>query len=118
MIVNYTVDENNRLQSITKFPVNEAEPTLNLDNDFDINKLRNYLIEDNQLKYDPYLPEIPVQEQINILKQELQNTDYVVIKIAEGAATEEEYADVIKQRQEWRKQINEYEKSLNDEGSK
>ena len=43
---------------------------------------------------------------INRLKQKLADTDYVVIKIAEGAATPEEYADVIAKRQEWREQIN------------
>ena len=43
------------------------------------------------------------------LKACLENTDYVVIKIAEGAATREEYADVIAQRQEWRARINELE---------
>lgn len=41
------------------------------------------------------------------LKQALSDTDYAVIKIAEGAATKEEYADIIAQRQIWRAQINE-----------
>lgn len=43
------------------------------------------------------------------LKQMLSNTDYMVIKIAEGAAAPEEYADVIAQRQAWRAEINELE---------
>lgn len=57
-------------------------------------------------------PEIfddPTEFQIDVLKNKLAATDYVVIKIAEGAATEEEYADVIAQRKEWRAQINELE---------
>lgn len=45
-------------------------------------------------------------KQINKLKQKLSDTDYIVIKIAEGVATTEEYADVIAKRQEWREQIN------------
>lgn len=48
-------------------------------------------------------------ERIAQLKQLLRDTDYTVIKIAEGAATEAEYADVIAQRQAWRSEINEME---------
>ena len=43
---------------------------------------------------------------ISELKQLLAGTDYVAAKIAEGAATREEYADVIARRQEWRDEIN------------
>lgn len=49
---------------------------------------------------------------INILKQNLVDTDYVIIKIAEGVATKEDYADVISQRQVWRTRINELQEQL------
>ena len=45
--------------------------------------------------------------EINELKQKLADTDYAVIKIAEGSATVDEYADLITQRREWRKRSNE-----------
>lgn len=48
-------------------------------------------------------------ERIAQLKQQLSDTDYAVIKIAEGAATPEEYAEVIAQRQAWRAEINRLE---------
>ena len=48
-------------------------------------------------------------ERIAQLKQFLRESDYTVIKIAEGAATPEEYADVIAQRQAWRAEINRLE---------
>lgn len=48
-------------------------------------------------------------ERIAELKQLLSDTDYVVIKIAEGSATKEEYADVIEQRKAWRNEIRELE---------
>lgn len=48
-------------------------------------------------------------ERIARLKQMLSDTDYTVIKIAEGVATPEEYADVISRRQAWRAEINELE---------
>lgn len=46
------------------------------------------------------------------LKQKLSDSDYAIIKIAEGAATPEEYADIIAQRAIWRTRINELEKEL------
>lgn len=59
-------------------------------------------------------PEPPTEEQIkqnriNELKSNLYNSDYAIIKIAEGAADREEYAELIAQRAEWRKKINELE---------
>lgn len=36
----------------------------------------------------------------------LTATDYIAAKIAEGAATKEEYEDEIAQRQQWRDEIN------------
>ena len=41
------------------------------------------------------------------LKQYLADTDYIVIKIAEGVATKEEYAEVLQKRSEARTRINE-----------
>lgn len=49
---------------------------------------------------------------IDILKQNLVDTDYVIIKIAEGVATKEDYADIIAQRQVWRTRINELQAQL------
>lgn len=48
-------------------------------------------------------------ERIAQLKRQLSGTDYTVIKIAEGAAAAEEYADIIAQRQAWRAEINQLE---------
>lgn len=49
------------------------------------------------------------QEKINELKSKLAETDYICIKIAEGAATHAEYAEKIAQRQSWRAEINRLE---------
>ena len=51
-------------------------------------------------------------ERIVKLKRQLSETDYAVIKIAEGSATADEYADVIAQRKQWRKEINVLEHNL------
>lgn len=43
------------------------------------------------------------------LKQKLAETDYISAKIAEGAATREEYAEKLAERAAWRARINELE---------
>lgn len=48
-------------------------------------------------------------ERIEELKQKLRETDYHIIKTVEGAATLSQCAEVIKQRAEWRKEINRLE---------
>ena len=53
-----------------------------------------------------------LRREINDMQSMLSATDYVVIKIAEGVATKEDYADVLKDRAEWRKRINEIEGEL------
>lgn len=60
----------------------------------------------------PVVPEAYVpstEEEILRLKARLAETDYCVIKIAEGVATKEEYADVLTERAELRKKINQLE---------
>lgn len=55
---------------------------------------------------------VPIDIQIEELKKKLDDTDYIACKLAEGVATVEEYSDIIKQRQQWRKEINELEAIL------
>ena len=44
---------------------------------------------------------------IYTLLDRLAETDYIACKIAEGASTAEEYADMLVQRAAWRREINE-----------
>ncbi len=44
--------------------------------------------------------------QIEALKKNLADTDYKAIKYAEGLISEEDYAPIKKQRQQWRNEIN------------
>ena len=48
------------------------------------------------------------EQQTIVLDREgkLTSTDYIAAKIAEGKATQEEYAEKIVQRQQWRDDIN------------
>ena len=51
----------------------------------------------------------PVEYQIEQLKQNLADTDYVAIKYAEGLISDEEYAETKALRQQWREEINRLE---------
>ena len=52
------------------------------------------------------------ESEIRACKQLLQNTDYIALKIAEGASTTEEYTELLAKRAEWRVRINELEELL------
>ena len=49
---------------------------------------------------------------IDECKQNLKRTDYQAIKHSEGLISEEEYKPIKEQREEWRRQINDYEALL------
>ena len=68
-------------------------------------------VEDNSLVWVDYAAEIAD------CKQRLAETDYVVIKIAEGVATCEDYADVISERAALRERINELESLAVEQGA-
>jgi len=55
------------------------------------------------------------EQRIAELKRLLANTDYAVIKIAEGEATKEEYAETLANRKAWREEINDLEAEENPE---
>ena len=59
------------------------------------------------LRYIPYPEEYLIQTKIDSLKQKLADTDYMILKIVEGATTLAECADIIAKRRAWRKEINE-----------
>ena len=55
------------------------------------------------------LKRIAAAQEIAELKAKLAATDYISAKIAEGAATREEYAEELVERAAWRARINELE---------
>ena len=50
----------------------------------------------------------------NVMLQILKQTDYIALKIAEGAATPEEYEEQLALRQSCRTRINEIDEQLED----
>ena len=57
----------------------------------------------------PELECIATAQEIAKLKAKLTATDYIAAKIAEGAATREEYSEKLIERAAWRARINELE---------
>ena len=57
----------------------------------------------------PELECIATAQEISELESKLAATDYIAAKIAEGAATREEYVEELAERAAWRARINELE---------
>lgn len=104
------LDENNRIQDWC------YEKFIGLDVEFfngeyiDENAkdgVEDFIIIDGMAIYAP-----SYEKKIAQLKQNLLDTDYNILKIMEGAATLSEKADIIAQRAEWRREINELEEKI------
>ena len=54
-----------------------------------------------------------IENQINALKSNLTNTDYLAIKYSEGELSEDEFKPVRQKRKEWRDEIAKLEKEKN-----
>ena len=123
MIVNYQTDEDGRLESVTLYPLDAANPTLELPDDFDLKRVRDYVLSGGMLKHDPFVAMPSVAEQIAALKQKLAETDYIAAKTvdlligAESlsalltvlAETRSEYREILDLRGVWRQKIRELE---------
>lgn len=126
MLVNYSIDENNRLQNVTSYPLDTTKPTIEIPEDFDLKNVRDYILNGDTLKLDPFIVIPSVQEQIAELKHKLDDTDYITSKALDAITLADnltsllaalksirtEYADIIKQRQSWREEINNLEKQM------
>lgn len=126
MLVNYSIDENNRLQNVTSYPLDTTKPTIELPEDFDLKNVRDYILNGDTLKLDPFIVIPSVEEQIAVLKRKLDDTDYITSKALDAITLADnltsllaalksirtEYADLIKQRQSWRDEINNLEKQM------
>lgn len=66
------------------------------------------------LRFIPFTEAELATNRIAELKQKLQDTDFHILKIVEGATTPNDCADVIAKRASWRKEINELEIKMNN----
>lgn len=123
MRVNYSIDSDGRLQSVTVYPLDTTNPTLELPDDFDLKHVRDYVLIGGALKHDPFAVVPSVAEQIAALKRKLAETDYITAKAVDAMTAaasltsllaalksiRTEYATVFAQRVEWRAEINKLE---------
>ena len=128
MRANYETDEVGRLESVTLYPLDMDKPSLELPEDFDLKSVRDYVLSGDVLKHDPFVAVPSVTEQIATLKRKLDETDYITAKAVDEMAAADsltallaalksirtEYADVLAQRTEWRKEINDLEEKGDD----
>jgi len=63
-------------------------------------------------KYNARKEQEQILPQIDILKKQLNSTDYQAIKFAEGVLSNEEYSQTKINRANWRKEINNLEERL------
>lgn len=120
MLVNYQTDDSGRLQSVTTYPVDEAQPTLDIPDEFDLSSIRNYIVQSAELIFsEPPAPQLSVQEQIAALKRQLSDTDYIAAKAvdallaADGISSivaalskiRSEYETLLAERQSWRQAL-------------
>lgn len=83
-------------------------------NDFDFSTIGEYIVENGKLKESRSNDSI--QAEIENLKAELANTDWIISKINEYSLQGQDissllskYADIIEKRNDWRSKINELE---------
>lgn len=128
MIVNYQTDESGRLESVTVYPLDATKSKLELPDDFDLKRIRDYVLSGGALKHDPFSAVPSVAEQIAALKRQLADTDYITAKAVDAMAAADsltallaalksiraEYATVFAQRAEWRAEINKLEEQGDD----
>lgn len=55
-----------------------------------------------------------INDRIIFLKRQLEASDYKVLKYIEGKLSQEEYDATLRQRQEWRDEINKLEVQLKE----
>lgn len=60
------------------------------------------------------MKKLEICDKINYFKQLLRDSDYLAIKLMEGELTAEEYAPVKEQRKQWRAEINQLEKQIEE----
>lgn len=111
MKVNVILDDNNIIAGFQSIPLDPDLPVLEIDDPYSIS-IGYDKFSDGKLVKDSGKHDSNAFERILQLKKMLAETDYKAIKFMEGEITEEDYASIKAQRQTWRSEINELEKTL------
>ena len=103
MLYKLILDENNYLTGFVHTETEEDIYELNA-SEMKLDYLNCYKLVDDEIifdeeKYSSLVDTKAKEQEIMRLKKELESTDYIACKIAEGAATKEEYKDELSHRQ-------------------
>jgi len=114
--VNYTLNADNTIASITAYPFDTTAPFIEIDSIDDVVIGVDLVVKGNLVKDYEKQAKInrsnEITAQINDVKHKLSQTDYLAIKYAEGELTPEEFAPMKAQRHAWRLEIAELEEEL------
>ena len=118
--INYTVGEGNIITSWTEIPFRESSPWIEVEDPHNVHvgfdKIEGGVLIPDATGYEAYMAAQAARmaklSRIAELKKLLASTDYQAIKHSEGLITEQDYAPIKTQRQEWRDEINQLEEEL------
>ena len=82
-------------------------PITNMDGTFNYNLVNGKPVERSNYDKAPEDQERANYIEADALQRKLDETDYVVIKIAEGVSTKEEYEEILSMRDQWRRRLGE-----------
>lgn len=116
MKVNYTLNTDNTISSITAYPFNNNAPFIEINSIDDVTIGVDLVVNGKFVKDAERQTKInrssQIITQIEDLKSNLAKTDYLAIKYAEGELSPEEFAPTKSQRHAWRLEIGELEEEL------
>lgn len=120
MKINYQLDENNYIIAFWKTPFDETKPFVEVDNldkvHLRVSQVVDGVFYENKESYEKSVTNCKTRLQLEIqitnLKLELQNTDYKLFKFLEGLISEEDWATIKTQRQQYRDEINRLEAEI------
>jgi hypothetical protein len=107
--LNYIVDKNNILIEYHEIPFDKTKPFIEVPNNISLHVGLDKVVNGELISADEIVKN---QNRILELKDALAKTDYLCLKFADGAISEEEYAPIRVLRQSYRDQINELELSI------
>ena len=120
MIINYTLNTENKIVGWSSYPIKRHLPTIDIAEPNKIILGFDKIIDGEYIsgaaefeaKKNLDAKRENLQRQIEALKIKLQESDYRLYKYIEGFYTEEEYAPYKTERQSWRNEINQLEAQL------
>lgn len=120
MKINYQLNENNYIIYVCKIPFDATKPFIEVE-DLDtvhlaVSQVIDGVFYENKDLFEERTTKrnhkVQLKLQVEALKYELQKTDYKLFKFLEGLISEEDWAAIKTQRQQYRDEINRLEAEI------